>query len=404
MEFKKYRLGDIIKEIIDYRGKTPKKLGGNWAKSGIKAISAKNIKTGKIVQPETIRFVDEKLYKKWMKQEVEKGTILITSEAPFGEIFYWDSEEKIVLSQRIFGLKIKQEYNSKFIYYFMSTKKFQDELRARATGSTVMGLRQPELLKCKIIIPDREVQDNMVEILNALDKKIELNNKINDNLHKLVKTIYKEWFESETILNNGSFDKLGNYIDIERGLSYKGKFLADEGTPMINLGNVMPDGVFRLEKNKYYTGDYKDKVTAKVGDIVIANTDMTQDRAVIGTPVIIPPIYDNSIIFSHHIYGVKNLKLPKMYLFYSLLSDRYNNIVAGAATGTTVLALPKEVIQNYDILIPNEEQLDKFELLASTIQKRREQIILENIQLEKIRDTLLPKLMNGEIDIDKIEI
>lgn len=223
-------------------------------------------------------------------------------------------------------------------------------------------------------------------------------------MHNLVKTIYKEWFENETIIDNGSFDKLGNYIDIERGLSYKGKFLADDGTPMINLGNVMPDGVFRLEKNKYYTGDYKEKVTAKVGDIVIANTDMTQDRAVIGTPVIIPPIYDNSIIFSHHIYGVKNLKLPKMYLFYSLLSDRYNNIVAGAATGTTVLALPKEVIQNYDILIPDKEQLNKFELLASTIQKRREQIILENIQLEKLRDTLLPKLMNGEIDLDKIEI
>ena len=166
----------------------------------------------------------------------------------------------------------------------------------------------------------------------------------------------------------------------------------------------MPDGVFRLEKNKYYTGDYKEKVTAKVGDIVIANTDMTQDRAVIGTPVIIPPIYEGSIIFSHHIDGVKNLKLPKMYIFYSLLSNKYNNIVAGSATGTTVLALPKEVISNYDILIPNRETLEQFEEIASTIQKRREQIILENIQLEKLRDTLLPKLMNGEIDLDKIEI
>ena len=223
-------------------------------------------------------------------------------------------------------------------------------------------------------------------------------------MHELVKNIYKEWFECEEILNNGTFDKLGNYIDIERGLSYKGKFLADEGIPMVNLGNVMPDGVFRLEKNKYYTGDYKEKVTAKVGDIVIANTDMTQDRAVIGTPVIIPPIYDGSIIFSHHIYGVKNLKLPKMYVFYSLLSNKYNNIVAGSATGTTVLALPKEVILNYEILIPNKETLKQFEEIASTIQKRREQIIIENIQLEKLRDTLLPKLMNGEIDLDKIEI
>lgn len=166
----------------------------------------------------------------------------------------------------------------------------------------------------------------------------------------------------------------------------------------------MPDGVFRLEKNKYYTGDYKEKVTANIGDIVIANTDMTQNREVIGTPVIIPPIYDKQVIFSHHIYGLKNLKLPKMYIFYNLLSTRYNSIVAGSATGTTVLALPKEIIQNYEILIPDSNKLNEFEKIANIIQKRREQIISENIQLEQLRDTLLPKLMNGEIDLDKIEI
>ena len=105
-------LKSIIKEIIDYRGKTPKKLGSDWSNCGYRALSAKNIKTGKIVQEETIRYVDDELYKKWMKQEVERGTILITSEAPFGEVLYWDSDEKIVLSQRIFGLKIDDKYNA----------------------------------------------------------------------------------------------------------------------------------------------------------------------------------------------------------------------------------------------------------------------------------------------------
>ena len=111
-------LKEVIKEIIDYRGKTPKKLNDDWSESGIRALSAKNIKTGKIVQENTIRYVTEDLYKKWMKQEVERGTILITSEAPFGEIYYWDSDEKIVLSQRLFAIKIKDTINSKYIYYY----------------------------------------------------------------------------------------------------------------------------------------------------------------------------------------------------------------------------------------------------------------------------------------------
>ncbi len=199
-------------------------------------------------------------------------------------------------------------------------------------------------------------------------------------------------------------DTLGNYLSIDRGLSYKGQFLSDNGVPMINLGNVMPNGVFRIEKNKYYSGDFKEKVTTKVGDIVLANTDMTQNREVIGTPVIVPPIYDGKIIFSHHIYCLRDLKLPKMFIFYTLLTDDWNAAAGGNATGTTVLALPKNTIENYIITIPDNESLAIFDNIATSIQEKRELIMLENIKLEELRDTLLPKLMNGEIDLDNIEI
>lgn len=411
MIFNEIELKNIQREVIDYRGKTPKKLGSDWADNGYRALSAKNIKTGKIVQPETIRYVDEDLYKKWMKQEVEKNTILITSEAPFGEILFWDSDEKIVLSQRLFAIKIKKDYFPKYIYYYMISDMFQNEMKGRATGTTVTGLRQPELLKCIIKVPDYDSQVKIAKILSSLDAKMEINNKISDNLHELLKNIYEDWFVNynypntkEKLHSNWLTDRLGEYLNIERGLSYKGKFLSDDGVPMINLGNVMPDGVFRLEKNKYYSGEYKEKVTAKAGDIVIANTDMTQDRAVIGSPVIIPNVYNSDIIYSHHIYGVKNLKLPRMFVFYTLLRKEFRAIAGGSATGTTVLALPKDVIENYEIEIPDKFTLEAFSNVAETIYKKREILMLQNIKLEQLRDTLLPKLMNGEIDLDSIEV
>ena len=179
-----YTIKDVIDEVIDYRGKTPKKLGGDWSevKTDCMALSAKNIKKGRIVQPDTIRYVDQEMYNKWMKQEVERGTILITSEAPFGELLYWDSNDKIVLSQRLFGLKIKKEFNSRYIYYYMFSEQFQGELSGRATGSTVTGLRQPELLKCHLKIPNRKYQDIIAAMLMNIDKKIDLNNEINNNL------------------------------------------------------------------------------------------------------------------------------------------------------------------------------------------------------------------------------
>ena len=181
-EWNHFALGEITELVIDYRGKTPKKLGGDWCKQGYRALSAKNIKTGRIVQAETIRYIDESLYRKWMKDEIQRGDILITSEAPFGQISFWDSDEKIVLSQRLFCVRIKPEYDARFIYYYMTTPEFQSELDGRATGTTVIGLRQPELMKCVIRCPEIQEQKVIAAILSSIDAKIIANEKVNDNL------------------------------------------------------------------------------------------------------------------------------------------------------------------------------------------------------------------------------
>ena len=116
--WKEYTVADVISKVIDYRGKTPKKLGGDWSDSGYRALSAKNIKTGKIVQVDSIRYVSEDMYKAWMKEEIQREDILITSEAPFGQIFFWNSDEKIVLSQRLFAIRINEKFYLKSKYSF----------------------------------------------------------------------------------------------------------------------------------------------------------------------------------------------------------------------------------------------------------------------------------------------
>ena len=302
-----------------------------------------------------------------------------------------------------FKVEPNEKIYSKYLYYTLNNKYMYKKMLNAASGTTIPDLKHSAFYDLVIPLPTISEQHKIVNVLESIDEKIKLNNQINDNLHNLLKIIYHNKF-IDNKKEDWIEDKLGNYLDVERGLSYKGKFLADDGTPMINLGNVMPDGVFRLEKNKYYTGEYKEKVTVTAGDIVMANTDMTQNRDVLGTPVIIPHIYNDKVIFSHHIYALKNLRLPKMYVFYSLLTKEWNGVSGGSATGTTVLALPKDAIEEYMITIPDEISLKRFEDLAENIQKTREQIIIEKLNLEQLRDTLLPKLMNGEIDLEKIKI
>lgn len=117
-----------------------------------------------------------------MKEEVQRGDILITSEAPAGEVLYWNTDEKIVLSQRLFCIRIKESVCSKYVYYYMQSPKFKGEIDARSTGTTVAGLRQPELLKCSVFLPEYDMQVRIASFLSALDNKIAINEKINDNL------------------------------------------------------------------------------------------------------------------------------------------------------------------------------------------------------------------------------
>ena len=177
-------LGECIETVIDHRGLTPKKLGGEWAHNGgYRAISAKNIKDGQLVQQDSMHLVDVDMYTRWMPEEVDKGDVFITSEAPFGEVLYWDSVEKIVLSQRIFGLKVNPSVcDSRYLYYWMRGPQFQGELHGRATGTTVTGLRQPELLKCTVEVPSLDVQRSIASVLAAIDNKIKVNTQLNGYL------------------------------------------------------------------------------------------------------------------------------------------------------------------------------------------------------------------------------
>jgi len=273
-EWNHFALGEITELVIDYRGKTPKKLGGDWCKQGYRALSAKNIKTGRIVQAETIRYIDESLYRKWMKDEVQRGDILITSEAPFGQIFFWDSDEKIVLSQRLFCVRIKPEYDARFIYYYMTTPEFQSELDGRATGTTVIGLRQPELMKCIIRCPEIQEQKVIAAILSSIDAKIIANEKVNDNLEQQLRTIFKAEFTDNPELENITqipLSELCHVVTKGTTPTTLGKPFVESGINFIKAESILDD--HSIDKSKFAFIDEETNALLKrsiihAGDVV----------------------------------------------------------------------------------------------------------------------------------------
>ncbi len=378
-EWNHFALGEITELVIDYRGKTPKKLGGDWCKQGYRALSAKNIKTGRIVQAETIRYIDESLYRKWMKDEVQRGDILITSEAPFGQIFFWDSDEKIVLSQRLFCVRIKPEYDARFIYYYMTTPEFQSELDGRATGTTVIGLRQPELMKCIIRCPEIQEQKVIAAILSSIDAKIIANEKVNDNLLEQASSIYQAWFE-DFILSDGSCPPswkqgtLAGIADITSGKRppVKSAEKTDNAIiPIVGAASVMG---YTTEAN------HTDKilVTGRVGTHGVVQRFNSPCWA-----------SDNTLVITSAFYE---------YTFQILQRIDYRTL----NRGSTQPLITQGDMNKVPILIPDNETLLKFETLVGQLMKQYQVNLLENDKLAELRDALLPKLMSGEIDVSAV--
>ncbi len=173
------KLGDLLELIIDYRGKTPKKLGGDFSDSGIPVISAIHIKRGKIVWAERERFVTKEMFQKWMKDPLKKGDVLLTSEAPLGEVALVPNDEDLVLSQRLFALRTKPELlDSKYLMYFFQSSVGQEQLNGRSSGSTVVGIRQTELVNLEIPCPPISQQRVIGRILATIDEKIAANEEL----------------------------------------------------------------------------------------------------------------------------------------------------------------------------------------------------------------------------------
>lgn len=365
-EIRNIPLGDVVSLVIDYRGKTPKKLGSDWATHGFRALSAKNIKTGQIVQHESIRFADADLYKRWMKDEIQRRDILITSEAPFGEVYLWDSDEKIVLSQRLFALRCKSDFYPPYVYYYMTSTQFQGELRGRATGTTVTGLRQPELLKCLINCPNYHEQQQIADTLAAVDALIAENRKINHHLVQMAQAIFTEsCSEGETAV-------LSDILTVCYGKDHKR--LGDGVIPCYGSGGIM-----RYVDKPLYTGE----------SVLIPRKGSLNNV-----------MYVNEAFWTVDTMFYTQMTHPNVAKFAYFIMRAID--LAGMNVGSAVPSMTTTVLNSLEIVLPSDDTLANFEENVTPMFLKMQANNEESARLAELRDTLLPRLMSGELSVSDL--
>jgi len=382
--WRKRALGDLLEVVIDYRGKTPRKMGGDWSDEGYRVLSAKHVKDGEIVKEEEIRRVSQDVYERWMQIEVEPGDIILTSEAPFGEALYWDRDEKVVLGQRLFGLRPNPKLvDGRFLYYAIADYHFQQQLAARATGTTVRGLRQAELLKCTVPVPERPIQKAIAYTLSCIDKMIKINNQVCRNLESQAETMFKNWFIDFEPFKDGEFidsplglipkgwkvEKLEELVNIKYGKDHRS--LPDGDIPVYGSG-----GLIRYISEAIYTSE----------------------------SVLIPRkgTLNNVMLVNHPFWSVDTMFYTEInkpnfdkFLFQLLKRKDLASMNVGSAVPSMTVALLNQI----RFVLPPDEILEHFERVTNPFYLKIENNRRQNQILAALRDTLLPKLMSGEIEV-----
>lgn len=411
-------IGDLIETLIDYRGKTPPKT-----ESGVPLITAKVIKGGRITSDHP-EFIADETYDDWMRRGLPRsGDILITTEAPLGEVAQLGTDARVALAQRVILLRPDpRKVDPQFLFHYLRSPEAQARLRQRSSGTTVSGIRQPELLAVHVSLLSRRDQEKVGRVLDALDGLIENNRRRIELLERMAQAIYREWFvrfrypghEDVPIVDSplGSIPEgwevttLGALVEVDKGLSYKGAHLTETGVPMANLKCFRPGGGFRRDGTKPYSGAFQRKHQVMPGDLLMANTDLTQAGSVIGSPAVVPRRgFEEGGIISHHVFAIRCEHRKLIPWLYRLFEDeRFRSFARGVASGTTVLGLRPADLLSFQLAFPRPEDCTRFGLFAEGVHEMTEDLNDACEQLAAMRDLLLPKLVTGQIDLSDLDL
>lgn len=343
----------------------------------------------------------------------ENGVIIGRVGAYCGAVLYcqekfWASDNTLV------AYPANEQIDTKFLFYLLHDTK----LSRYAGGAAQPLVTQTVLKQVEVRVPPLPTQQRIAGILSAYDELIENSQRRIKILETMARTLYREWFVhfrypgSENhprvasalgeIPKGWEVKNVGEIADTFRGRSYRSVDLAkDGGLPFLNLKCLDRDGGFRRSGLKRYTGEYKDGHIARKGDIIMAVTDMTQDRRIVARAAMVPSLDKDFGIISMDLVGIKpKASVPKDYLYAFLRYSSFADEVKQHANGANVLHLSPERITEFRFPVPPAQLMERFAAFVAPV---LEQInALENKQdnLRGTRDLLLPRLLSGQIHVE----
>lgn len=454
-------LSEVLELVIDHRGKTPNKLGfDGFHDSGYPVLSAKHVKTSGLVSMEAIRYANQAMYEKWMKVPLAEGDVVLTSEAPLGETFYIDGTVQYLLGQRVFGLRPRKHLiEPLYLLAWLSSAVGQKKLNERASGSTVQGIKQSELLKIEIELPPLAVQKVIAANQHAISKKISINQEINKAVDQLSKLIFKSWFvdfepvkAKLSVLNAGGTQEEAVFAGmtsisgktkdqlLELEISDHEQFsklfelssLFPSSMQNSNIGNI-PDGwsirsltsmidvigggTPKRSEDSYWGGDigwFSVKDVPLLGDVFVLDTEEKITELGLkksstkllpeGTTIITArgtvgklALVGKPVCMNQSCYGVRGVGVGDYFNYFNL--HQAVSTLLRNTHGAVFDTITTRTFDTYSFAFCGYELAEKFDALVAPLLNKIKNNVSQNKKLAEMRDTLLPKLLSGEIQV-----
>jgi len=301
-----------------------------------------------------------------------------------------------------FYLKPKAGVDPRWAYYELLTK----DINGMDTGSAIPSTTRQSFYALPVQVPPPNEQRAIAGVLGALDDKIELNRRMSETLSRFAFEYFRCAYWRSPDRGAWSEERLGEHLEVVRGLSYAGAGLTADGLPLHNLNSIYEGGGYKRSGLKRYSGNFKERHVVHAGDVIVANTDLTWNFEVIASPALIPGHYGVGGLFSHHLYRVRPKRsspLTPALVYLMLLAGPLRREVAGYANGTTVNMLPQDALERPRFRVPSFERAREIELLVTPLFARAEAAETESETLAELRDALLPKLISGELRVRDAE-
>lgn len=382
-------LGDALSTLIDHRGKTPKKLGGDWSLTGHRVVSAININDSQVDNNDH-HYVRSDVYARWMKEPLRAGDVLLTSEAPTGEAAYLAKDTDWVLGQRLFGLRGKPGLlDGRYLYYSLRGGDVRHQLMSRTTGTTVAGIRQSELVKVELELPPIEAQRGIAATLGALDDKIESNRRAQALIEQLVQARFDAAFSVDDDPDGEPISSLVT-VNPRRTLG-RGQLATYVGMSSLpeHAAEVMDWDVKEFGSGQKFVN----------GDVLMARITPCLEN---GKTAVVDMLHGDEVGWGSTEYIVLTPRgdVSTPWIYCLVRSELVRAYAIRSMTGTSGRQrFQPDGFDKYRVSAPERRALQAFNAEAMPLFARMTALRDENRALAKVRDALLPELLSGRVRV-----